>query len=103
MTLSFDAYRISARTLRKQPVFTTVVILSLALAIALNTTMYSVLDAFMHPRLDMRAPERLYWVRFYGDYKGHVDMRARDAALAQGMHSYDAITRGEAYAQDAQF
>ena len=34
----------------------TVVILSLALAIALNTTMYSVLDAMIHPRIDVRRP-----------------------------------------------
>ena len=93
MTRFLDGLRVTARTLSKQPVFTTVVILSLALAIALNTTMYSVLDAMTHPRLDMRNPDRLYWIRFFGDYKLRVDHKSRDAALASGMHSYEAITR----------
>jgi putative ABC transport system permease protein len=93
MTMFLDGLRVTTRTLRKQPVFATVVILSLALAIALNTTMYGVLDAMTHPRLDMRSPDRLYWVRFFGDYKFHVDHKSRDAALASGMHSYEAITR----------
>jgi len=90
---ALDAVRLSARTLRKQPVFATVVILSLALAIALNTTMYSVLDAVAHPRLDLRKPEQLYQIAFYGDYRFRVDNRHRDAALASGMHTYSAITR----------
>src|SRR5665213_3213128 len=93
MPFSTDAIRLSARTLRKQPVFATVVVLSLALAIALTTTMYSVFDATAHPRLDMRKPEQLYWVRFYGDYRFLVSTQARDSALATGMHSYSAITR----------
>jgi len=49
MPISTDAIRLSARTLRKQPVFAVVVVLSLALAIALNTTMYGVFDAMAHP------------------------------------------------------
>ncbi|HEY4218745.1 MAG TPA: FtsX-like permease family protein [Gemmatimonadaceae bacterium] len=93
MPISTESIRLSARTLRKQPVFATVVILSLALAIALNTMMYGVLDAMIHPRLDIRKPEQLYWVRFYGDYKFVVDNRHRDAAVTSGMHSYSAITR----------
>lgn len=88
-----DGLRVTARTLRKQPVFTTVVILSLALAIALNTTMYGVLDALTHPRLDMRSPERLYWIRYFGDYKHTVDNAGRDSALATGMRTYESVTR----------
>ena len=72
--------------------FATVVILSLALAIALNTTMYGVLDAMMHPRLDLRDPGQLYSITFFGDKKFRVDNNARDAAVASGMHSYQAIT-----------
>ncbi|MDB4908818.1 MAG: hypothetical protein JWO05_3602 [Gemmatimonadetes bacterium] len=84
--------RIAARTLRKQPAFASVVVLSLALAIALNTTMYSVLDALIHPQLDMAHAEQLWWVRMYGDYHFKVDDVARDSAVRQGMHSYSAIT-----------
>ena len=41
--------------------------LSLALAIALNTTMYSVIDALVNPKLDVQDPERLYWLTIWGD------------------------------------
>jgi putative ABC transport system permease protein len=72
-----------------------VVVLSLALGIALNTIMYGMLDALLHPRIDMVHPENLYWIRFYGDYGFHVDNRQRDEALATGLHNYEAITRYE--------
>ena len=39
--------------------FTVVAILSLALAIGLNTTMYSVLDTLVNPHTDVPHPERL--------------------------------------------
>ena len=87
--------RIATRTLRKQPVFTAAVILSLGLAIALNTTLYAVFDALVRPRLAMAHPERLFSVRYYGDYHGAVDNGQRDAALASGMRTYDAFTRIE--------
>jgi putative ABC transport system permease protein len=88
-----DSLRRAVRTLRKQRVFATVVIVSLALAIGLNTTMYSVLDALIHPHVDMRAPENLYTVQYFGDYHFRVDDAQRDVALRSGLHSYEAITR----------
>jgi len=91
--VSRDSFRVVVRGLRRQPSYVAVVVLSLALGIALNTTMYGMLDALLHPRMDMSRPESLYWVRFYGDYKFHVDNRQRDTALATGMRSYEAITR----------
>jgi putative ABC transport system permease protein len=92
MASSLAGFRITARTLARQPVFTTVVVLSLALAIAVNTTMYGVLDALTHPRLDIRDPAALYWVRLYGDNKHMVDNRARDAALSTGLHGVESVT-----------
>lgn len=78
-----DRLRVAARTLRKQPVFTAVVVLSLGLAIALNTTMYGVLDALVHPRTDVRDPAHLFWIRYFGDYR-IIDNAARDRALREG-------------------
>jgi hypothetical protein len=63
MIMSLDAIRVATRTLRKQPVFTAVVVLSLGLVIALNTTMYAVLDALIHPRVDIRDPASLYRIQ----------------------------------------
>lgn len=90
-----DTLGVVVRSLRRQPSYVAVVVLSLALGIALNTIMYEMLDALLHPRIDVVHPENLYWIRFYGDYKYHVDNRQRDEAITSGMHSYEAITRYE--------
>src|SRR4030095_10802599 len=93
--MALESLRLAARSLRKQPAFTTVVIVSLALGIALNTTMYGMLEALIRPNVEMRDPGNLYFIRFYGDYKWRVDNRARDVALATGMHAYESIARSE--------
>lgn len=88
---SFDGIRIALRTLGKQPGFTAVVILSLALAIALNTTMYSVLDALVSPRVDIRRPEDVWIVRMYGDYRSRVSLAEREAALRSGLRNVETV------------
>ncbi len=93
--MSLDSFRLAARTLRKQPTFTSVVIVSLALGIALNTTMYGMLDALIRPNVDVRDAGKLYWIQFFGDYHWRVDNRARDAALSTGMRTYEAIARAD--------
>ena len=47
MRLSRHDLRVAARSFVRHPGFTCVAVLSLALAIALNTTMYGVLDAMI--------------------------------------------------------
>ncbi|HEY4306119.1 MAG TPA: FtsX-like permease family protein [Gemmatimonadaceae bacterium] len=79
--MSLDAIRVAARTLRKQPAFAIVVILSLGMAIALNTTMYGVLDALLHPRVDLRDPGAVYRIKFFGDYKQRVTNATRDSLV----------------------
>lgn len=90
MNAHWDRIRLALRTLRKQPVFSIVVVLSLALAIALNTTMYGVLDALVRPRTDIRRPGNLYWIRLYGG-KGLVSSDESDAALREGARAIEAI------------
>jgi len=85
--------RTAIRTLARHRSYTSVVVLSLAVAIALNTTLYSVLDALMFPKLEMQAPERLFGIQLFGVPPGRVDAATRDAALRSGMQSYVAITR----------
>ncbi|MDB4908791.1 MAG: permease [Gemmatimonadetes bacterium] len=68
------------------------VVLSLALAIALNTTMYSMLDAMLHPRLDMVRPEEIWWVKMFGDYRWKVDDASRARAVSEGLRSAYAST-----------
>src|SRR5437762_4103802 len=97
MRLSGQDVRLAVRTLVKHPGFTTVAVVSLALAIALNTTMYSVIDALVNPKLDMREPDRLYFVRFYGNPHRPIPRTAMEEALASGRQGYEGVTGSGVY------
>ena len=64
--------RVALRTLGRHRGFTTVAVLSLAIAIALNTTMYSVLEGMLDPRINVEAPDNLYGLQYFGDYNNKV-------------------------------
>ena len=57
----------AVRALARSPLFASVAILSLGLALALNTTMFGLVDAILHPPIAYPAPDRLYTVRFLGE------------------------------------
>src|SRR5579862_5461556 len=95
MHLSTADFRIAARTLVRQPVFATIAVLSLALAIALNTTMYSVLDGLINPRLDFRDPDQLYNVQYYGDMRRRVAQAVKDSTLLTGTRTYQSFARSK--------
>src|SRR3954464_4649431 len=101
MRLSLDAVRGSARLLLKHRGFSAVAVASLALAIALNTTMYSMLDALVSPRVDMRDPRQLYSVASFGDYRRRVDQETRNSLLKSGFRSYEALTSSSLTAWNA--
>ena len=79
--------RVAFRTLGRHKGFTTVAILSLAIAIALNTVMYSVLDAVLSPRINARSPERIYHFGYYGNgiWSRGIDPRLFEEALSAGL------------------
>jgi putative ABC transport system permease protein len=79
--LSGQDLRLAARSFARHRGFTAVAIASLALAIALNTTMYSVLDAMIRPRFDARDAGDIYALRIWGDYKHTVDDATRRALV----------------------
>jgi predicted permease len=54
-----DNFRFAARSLRKHPLFTCVVVLSLGLAIGANSALFSVIDAALFRPFDVREPDRL--------------------------------------------
>src|SRR5712691_5493233 len=70
--MRLDALRFSFRALVRHKRFSALAIVSLSLAIALNTTMYSVLDALINPKVAMRDPQRLYSLAYFGDYRGRL-------------------------------
>jgi predicted permease len=90
--LSRQHVRLAARSFSRNPGFSVVAVLSLALAIALNTTMYSVIDALVNPKLEVTDPDRLYWLTIWGDYRQRVDERTRAALLRDGFNTYEGIT-----------
>ncbi len=72
MRLSTSDLRIALRSFARHRGFSIVAVLSLGLAIALNTTMYSVLDAMLDPRVDVSHPEELHSLSVWGDRFGRI-------------------------------
>jgi putative ABC transport system permease protein len=80
--------RIAARTLARQRTFAITAILALGLAIAVNTTMFSVVDAMLHPPTALRHPERLATIRYWGVSRLRLDPTEGDRALREGGATY---------------
>ncbi len=62
--------RYSVRVLRKAPAFTAVALISIALGIAANTTVFSLIDAMWFRTLPVHEPEQLVRVYAWGFPKG---------------------------------
>ena len=84
--------RIALRTLARHRGFATVAILSLAVAIALNTTMYSAMDALLDPRIAARAPEHVYGLEYFGVRRNELHPTAVEEALRAGAQGFEAIS-----------
>ncbi|HVX38550.1 MAG TPA: FtsX-like permease family protein [Gemmatimonadaceae bacterium] len=84
--------RYAARTLARRPTFLVVAVISLGLAIALNTTMYSVLDALINPVIDVRRPDLLYTLQYFGNSRKRLDRDAIHDALNAAGKSYEGVS-----------
>ena len=73
--------RHALRMLLRHKRFSALAIISLAMAIALNTTMYGVLDTMISPKLLIPDHEQLFGVPFYGNYRGVVPQQDVDDML----------------------
>ncbi len=90
--------RFAARVLRRQPAFTTVVLLTLMLGIGANTAIFTVVDTALLRPLPYREPDRLVhlWETHRGDvsdrseasYPDFLDWRAQSRAFA-AIEGYD--------------
>ena len=90
--------RIATRTLLRQPTFAITATLALALAIAVNTTMYSVLDAMINPTVGASKPEQLYAIRYFGHFGRRLGYYAPDRALGTSGKTYSGVTGSAGYA-----
>ena len=71
MTNLFSDFRIAVRTLWKAPLFTTLTVVSLALGIGANTTIFTLLDQVVLRKLPVDRPDELVQVRIDGDFNGN--------------------------------
>ncbi|MGH9310452.1 MAG: ABC transporter permease, partial [Vicinamibacterales bacterium] len=80
MTAPFSDLRLAARGLRRNPLFASVAILSLALGIGANTAIFTLIDQILLRKLPVRAPDELVMLYQQGPHNGN-NMGSR-------MHSY---------------
>ena len=84
--------RYAARALAKAPLFTAVAVVSLGLALALNTSVFALADGVLHPYVPYPEPERIIIPSFLGgDPKKALTTAERYRVIRDEMHSYDAI------------
>ena len=84
--------RYAARSLANAPLFTAVAIVSLGLALALNTSVFALADAVVHPYVPYPEPEHIITPVFIGgDPQKPLTADERFRVVRDEMHSYDAI------------
>jgi predicted permease len=83
--------RYAIRSLAKSPIFTAVAALSLALALAVNTTMFALVDAVIHPTMPYHDAGRAYTIRYMGAVRRTSTMEERFDALRSGLRSADQV------------
>jgi putative ABC transport system permease protein len=92
MSLSRNDVRLAVRSFARHRTFSIIAVLSLALAIALNTTMYGVIDALINPHTDIAHVEQLHYLTLFGDRRGKVDATTRASLIREASHTITAAT-----------
>ena len=91
--------RFAIRMMRKNPGFTAVAVLTLALAIGANAVVFSVLNALILRPLNVPHPESLYGIQHgneassYQSYPDYLDLRDRNRSF-DGLAAYNIAAGG---------
>ena len=83
--------RYAVRSLAKSPVFTTVAIVSLGLALAVNTTLFALVDGLVNPAVPYHDDGRAYTVRYTPAGRNTSSLQERFDAVRRGLQTVDAI------------
>ena len=83
--------RFSVRSLRKRPAFSLLVVLVLAVAIAANSSIFSIVNAVILKPLSFREPDQLVWIwatrktvsRAFFSIPNFIDTRDQNQTLAE--------------------
>jgi len=89
--------RIAIRTLKRHKGFTTVAVLSIAVAIALNTVMYSLMDAMLDPQVSARNPELIYSIAYFGSRERPNPPGDVARAVAARLSAFEGLTGSRRY------
>ena len=84
-------FRYALRSLKKNPGFVAVAVLSLGLGLGLVTTMFALLDAVKNPYVPYRDPERLYQVSWRWHPRLRIDPFDVYTQVRDRTHSFEAI------------
>jgi putative ABC transport system permease protein len=87
--------KVTLRTLGRHRGFTVVAVLSIAIAIALNTTLYSALDAMIDPQIDARQPELVHNIRYFGDRNRQLHHSIVEDALKASVQQFESASGAE--------
>src|SRR6185503_15673911 len=80
------------RLLTRHKRFAALAIISLAIGIALNTTMYGVLDTMIAPKLLIPRHEDLYTVEFYGNFRRQIPYEEEQETIRKGFTFASGVT-----------
>src|SRR5436190_4344352 len=101
MSLVIQDLRFALRQLRKNPGFTAVAILTLALGIGANTAIFSLVNVVLFRSLPFRDPDRLVWITNVapdtGDLSGVAVRRTTLRDWRESNRSFESIAGYSAF------
>ena len=95
--------RYGVRMLRKNPAFTTVAVMTLALGIGANTAIFSLLDSVMLRFLPVEKPEQLVQITRRGPEPGHEGVPSFTNPIWEQVRGQQGVFSGAAAWGDVQF